>query len=328
MLHTYSAGTQLSRTALRRTIHACSRRAAQEPSTTGKGKAISETLFAPSTRTPSSSHTVPSTSKPSIPTYTSTHSRAWQAFESSWSYTPCSPSPSAKLPKFIKTTHENGTSMSTGTGMIVETRTIFEKPINFSPLSRLLGAGFAAFIGFQWFWIPSPEEGYQTFWDAKPGTGVGTKIWGTFKHFLFFQTPYWALGGAAMGIWSLTKKLNIVTKLEQCRVKSSSLPAGQGEVWLRMSTVKKDLMKGLSKEPRDLKMDDVRVLPLKGLHERNGEYILNLHIKDSTKGKRITDGQPYIVDTRYGKYLDKSDSPYVLSPSRLRHVFGRWEGYD
>ncbi|KAK6902777.1 hypothetical protein I203_108036 [Kwoniella mangroviensis CBS 8507] len=324
-------GHQLTQRTLRRALHACAKRAAEQTSPKGKGKAISDTLFAPSTRSTTPQTSTPKIApglKPTIPTYTSspTHSRGWQAFEASWAYHSSS---STKISKFLRDKVKEG-SMG-----LVEVRTIFEKPINFNPILRLLGCGFTAFIGFIWFWLPPPlaeEVGYQTFWNSKPDSGYTTKIWGTFKHFLFVQTPYWALGGAAIGVYRLTKNLNIVTKLEQCRIRLSpiSTPTSAGaaeEIYLRMSTVKKDLMGRWSGEPRDLRLSDVRVLPVKGPHERNGDYILNLHIKDSTKGT-FADGQPYIVDTRYRKYLDKSDQPYVLSPSRLRHVFGRWEGFD
>ncbi|WWC69602.1 uncharacterized protein I206_103545 [Kwoniella pini CBS 10737] len=292
-----------------RLIHACARREAKEVASKGKGKQNPSTLFAPiskpinpiqPTQAPSSS---PSSSSSTNHITNHSRSKQWKDFENSWPYQPLNTRSKDK---------------------IIEIRTIFEKPINFNPFFKLFGCAFAAFIGFQWFWLPDNSGEYQTLWKYENGTGYGTRVWGTIKHILYVQTPFWALGGAAFGIWRLTKTLNIVTKLDQCRIIPSNAN-GKEEIYLRMNTVKQTLLRGLSKEPRDLRLESLRVIPISGPHQKEGDMILSIHVNDA-KARRFSDGQPYIVDTRYSRFLDKTDKPFVLSPSRLRHVFGKFEG--
>ncbi|WWC61277.1 uncharacterized protein I303_103858 [Kwoniella dejecticola CBS 10117] len=263
-----------------RAIHVSSRAAVQEVASNGKGKGKGKvapsSLFAPisnpttnasnpasassSSTTP---HHIPTSprSTPSVkPTIATAHSRQWTEFENAW---PFHREPSR--PRGPRSSFKDE-SRDADAEKIIEVRTIFEKPINFNPFYRLFGCAFAAFIGFQWFWLPDKSGDYETLWNHKKETGYGSRLWGTFKHIVFVQTPFWALGGAAFGIWRLTKTLNIVTKLDQCRTRTTTAATGTAaqEVSIRMSTVKQALLKGLSGEPRELKMEQMRIIPVSG----------------------------------------------------------------
>ncbi|WWC85341.1 uncharacterized protein L201_000204 [Kwoniella dendrophila CBS 6074] len=336
MAHLITIRSSASQKIILRAIHNCAKREAKEPTTSrGKGKA-KESLFAPLNRTDtpvspsriyaSSTSSSSSSLSSSIPKLTSggpqTHTRAWREFENSWKYQSFALNSSSSSSSSSSSNSSAKDKKDINDNEILEIRTIFEKPSSYNPLSRLLGAGFTAFIGFQWFWLPENEEPYQTFWNHKPETGFATLLWGSIKNILFFQTPYWALGGAALSIWMLTKRLNIVTKLEQCKMRPTL--DGSDQIYLRMSTLKQALIGRLSKEPRLISLSDVIATPVSGPHQRNGDLILNLYVKDSKKPK-FSDGHPYIVDTRISKFIEQSDKPYVLSPSRLRHIFGKLE---
>ncbi|WRT66984.1 uncharacterized protein IL334_003950 [Kwoniella shivajii] len=308
------SGCFVRQRSLVRAIHV-SVRHENKASSKGKGKATAQSLFAPMKKPSSPPRAQPTTPRPSpvatahLPTHVSSpsSSRGWQQFESSWTWnTP----PSTNTPKIQE---------SEG---ITQVRTIFAKPLSFNPWIRILGAGFVAFVGFQWFRIPELPNP-PTLWDAPIETSWGTRIWGTVKNLIYVQTPYWAFGGAVLSIWKLGKCLNIVTKLEQCKIRSSS--NGNEDIYIKMTTGKSDILKRLSKEPRRINLKDIQISPIDGPHQQQGEMILNLNITSSV-GRSFNDKKPYIIDTRYGKSLDKSDEPYVLSPSRLRHVFGRLEG--